>query len=384
MDFSRLKQAVPSSPAFILDRQQVEASLQALAHLRRQSGCRVLYSIKSLPLSAVLQWVEPCVDGFSVSSLFEARLVDEITSRGGSLHITTPGLRVQEIAEISTRCSHISFNSLTQAQRLLPEVETRCSPGLRINPKLSFADDARYDPCRRHSKLGAALQDVAVAPLLRHIDGLHFHSTFASRSFQPLLATVQHLQEVLGKRLHGLRWLNLGGGYLFDQMTDSAAPFVEMVMRLRESFALTVYIEPGNAVVGRAGYLLATVIDCFESDGKTVAVLDVSVNHHPEVFEYQRKPSLQEESPDGAHAAILAGSTCLAGDLFGEYRFDAPLQIGQRLVFQYVGAYSLVKAQRFNGYNLPDVYALDADRFELLQQYSYRQYQEQWLPMASE
>jgi len=379
VNFARLKQAVPSSPAFILSKQQVEASLQALARLRQHSGCRVLYSIKSLPLAAVLQWAIPLVDGFSVSSLFEARLADEITAGGGSLHITTPGLRVQEIAEISTRCSHISFNSISQAQRLLPETDASCSPGLRINPKLSFAADARYDPCRRHSKLGASLEKIVASPLLQRIDGLHFHGTFASRSYQPLLDTVQQVQEVLRDRLHELSWLNLGGGYLFDQISDTAA-FIDLVTQLRETYCLTVYIEPGNTVVGRAGYLLATVIDRFESDGKTVAVLDVSVNHHPEVFEYQLKPALQEENPDGAHSAILAGCTCLAGDVFGEYRFAAPLQVGDRLVFQHVGAYSLVKAQRFNGYNLPDVYACDAGRFELLQHYSYRQYREQWLP----
>ncbi len=378
MDFLRLKQDVPSSPAFILAKQQVEASLQALAHLRELSGCRILYSIKSLPLATVLQWATATVDGFSVSSLFEARLADEITAGGGSLHITTPGLRVQEIAEISARCSHISFNSISQAQRLLPEVGDGCSPGLRINPKFSCAADARYDPCRSHSKLGASLEDITASPLLRHIEGLHFHNAFASRSFQPLLGTVRRLREVLQDRLHGLQWLNLGGGYMFDQIAD-IAPFVELVRQLRETYGLTVYIEPGNAVVGRAGYLLATVIDRFESDGKTIAVLDVSVNHHPEVFEYQLRPALQEESPGGAHSAILAGSTCLAGDVFGEYRFDAPVAVGQRLVFEHVGAYSLVKAHRFNGYNLPDVYACDAGRMELLQHYSYRQYRAQWL-----
>jgi len=379
MDFTRLKQAVPSSPAFILVKQQVEASLQTLARLREHSGCRVLYSVKSLPLAAVLQWTSSTVDGYSVSSLFEARLVDEITAGSGTVHITTPGLKIQEIAEISTLCSHISFNSISQAQRLLPGTDAGCSPGLRINPKLSFAADARYDPCRRYSKLGAALEEIAASSLLQRIDGLHFHGTFASRSFQPLFDTVQQVQEVLQDRLYGLNWLNLGGGYLFDQISDTA-PFSELVTQLRETYGLTIYIEPGNAVVGRAGYLLATVIDCFESDGKTIAVLDASVNHHPEVFEYQLRPALQEENPDGAHCAILAGCTCLAGDVFGEYRFAAPLQVADRLVFQHVGAYSLVKAQRFNGYNLPDVYACDAGRFELLQHYSYRQYRELWMP----
>ena len=124
--------------------------------------------------------------------------------------------------------------------------------------------------------------------------------------------------------------------------------------------------------------LITSVLDCFESDGKAVAVLDTSVNHLPEVFEYQKAPDLLEHDLNGAYSVILAGSTCLAGDVFGEYRLQQPLSIGDKLCFTSVGAYSMIKANRFNGHNLPDIYGLDEGQLALLKEYSYQDYQQQW------
>ena len=132
-------------------------------------------------------------------------------------------------------------------------------------------------------------------------------------------------------------------------------------------------------MVNHAGHLAATVIDSFISDGKTIAILDTSVNHNPEVFEYQRQPELHEHDPKGHHCAILAGCTCLAGDVFGEYRFNKPLAIGDKVVFKNVGAYSLIKANRFNGYNLPDIYIYQNQQMQKIKHYTYQDYRRQWL-----
>jgi carboxynorspermidine decarboxylase len=181
----------------------------------------------------------------------------------------------------------------------------------------------------------------------------------------------------MGKKLAGLDWLNLGGGYLFNQIEDNKS-FIELVAKLKADFNLDVYIEPGSAVVGKAGYLIATVLDSFTSDGKTVAILDTSVNHHPQIFEYQRKPELHGHDSEGRYPVILTGNTCLAGDLFGEYLLDKPLQVGEKVVFEQVGAYSLVKANRFNGYNLPDVYLANGKQIRLVKHYDYQGYRQQW------
>ncbi len=380
MDFQVLKDSVYSSPAFVLDETEIAGTLAILAELRTQCACRILYSVKALPFSAVMDIAKPVVDGFSVSSLFEARLAGEMLRQGaakqGGIHLTTPGIRHDELDELSLLCSHISFNSLSQYRRY--EAQTQSSIGLRVNPKLSFLHDQRFDPCRLHSKLGVAIEELGRSVDLEPIQGLHVHNVFSASDFSPLIKTVAKLQQHLGPKLAQFDWLNLGGGYLFGQIADHR-PFIETVNKLRDDYGLEVYIEPGKAIVGQAGYLVATVLDSFVSDGENIAVLDTSVNHNPEVFEYQRRPELHEHDTNGHYSAILAGCTCLAGDIFGKYQFNAPLAPGDKVVFKNVGAYSLIKANRFNGYNLPDIYLSNALRVKKLKHYDYRDYRRQWL-----
>ncbi|MGR9013415.1 MAG: carboxynorspermidine decarboxylase [Gammaproteobacteria bacterium] len=378
MDFQVLKDSVYSSPAFVVDEIALTKAMGVLAALKNQCGCKILYSIKALPLSAVMDMAKPWVDGFSVSSLFEAQLADEVLSGQGSIHLTTPGIRPDELDRLSSLCSHISFNSLTQYQRYSEIAQAQSSVGLRVNPKLSFLHDQRFDPCRQHSKLGVAIDELSRSICLDQIQGLHIHNVFSATDFNPLIKTIDKLHQYLGVGLAELEWLNIGGGYLFGQIEDHR-PFVDLVNKLKHDYAIEVYIEPGKALVGQAGHLVATVLDSFVSDDVTIAVLDTSVNHNPEVFEYQRQPELHEHDPDGQYTAILAGCTCLAGDVFGQYRFKEPLAVGDKVVFKHVGAYSLIKANRFNGYNLPDIYMSNSLRVKKVKHYDYPNYRSQWM-----
>ncbi len=375
MLISRVKPLLPSSPAFLLDDEQVKANLVCLETLREASGCKILYAMKALPLSGLLDLLKQRLDGFSVSSLFEAKLAKEIVGQGGNLHLTTPGLRQDEFAELSALCTHISFNSLSQYQ-LLHDVGAQYSPGLRINPKLSLVGDERYNPCRRHSKLGVSA-DLLTAGLPNGIEGLHLHTNFSGLDLQALLDTCELILPLV-KQHASLKWLNLGGGYLYPRIAEQSL-LIDLIRRLQAEFGLEVFLEPGKALVGDAGYLLCTVLDRFQSDNKTVLILDTSVNHHPEVFEYQRKPALLEEQTGAGQSAILAGSSCLAGDVFGEYEFQRLPEVGERLVFSDVGAYSLIKANRFNGYNLPDIYRISAEGWDLCRHYEYADYRRQWI-----
>ena len=378
MDFQHIKDSISSSPALVLDTGEIINNLKALNTLRHRCGCKVLYSIKSLPLTSVLELAKPFVDGFSVSSLFEARLANEILAGQGGIHLTTPGIRPDEWEAMARLLTHISFNSLTQYQRFAATCPVQTSIGLRVNPKLSFLIDERFDPCRPYSKLGVDIDELWQSSCLDQVKGLHIHNVFSAIDLTPLIKTVEKLRSYFGKSLAQLDWLNLGGGYLFNQIKDHR-PFIDLVNQLKKDFNLDVYIEPGKAVVGHAGYLVSTVIDCFVSDGKTIAILDTSVNHNPEVFEYQRQPECHEHDHKGNYPAILAGSTCLAGDVFGEYCFNKPLAVGDKLVFKNVGAYSLVKANRFNGYNLPDIYAYQDRQIKKLKHTPYQDYRQQWL-----
>ena len=376
MDFEQIKNSLNSTPAFVFDEKTLVDNLTEIADLKKKSGCQALYSIKALPLELVLKLAKGHLDGLSVSSLFEARLAREVLADAGNLHITTPGLRDDEFRQIARLCTHVSFNSINQYRRLQNQALALTSLGLRINPKLSYASDPRFDPCRTSSKLGMAIDCLDNIP--ENIEGLHFHTVFSNTDYLALENTVRLLKQKLGDQLKQLKWLNLGGGYLYHQISNHQ-PFIDLITKLKSDYELRVFIEPGKAIVGNAGYLISSVIDCFISDGKNIAVLDTSVNHNPEVFEYQKSPELLDADSQGECSSLLVGSSCLAGDIFGEYQFNTLPKVGDRLVFLNVGAYSLIKANRFNGYNLPDIYWVDSNNdMTLIKQSDYLDYRRQW------
>jgi len=292
-------------------------------------------------------------------------------------------LRMDEIEMVSELCTHVSFNSLSQWERLHEKVSRKVSWGLRVKPQLAFVEDERYNPCRKGSKLGVPLSELSglsnnELKSLKEVKGLHFHSNCESRDFGELLETVQHIDARLPALLGQVHWLNLGGGYLFEagQNLDSVA---EIIAFLRYKYDIEVFFEPGKAIVGNAGYIVSSVVDIFENDGQTIAIVDTSVNHMPEVFEYQYKPGVMQEATDGIYSYMLAGSTCLAGDFFGHYRFNTPLDIGSQIIFENMGAYTLVKAHMFNGVNLPAIYAYTEDgKLELKKRFGYEDFRSRW------
>ena len=389
-----------STPAFVYDERAMHRLLDYVRPLRESGQCDVLFAVKSFSFAPALQVMAPRLDGFAVSSLYEARLARSVLGSRGSLHITTPGFRPDEMAEISSLSDFVAFNSLGQWERFAPLLRDRTSPGLRVNPQLSFADDCRYDPCRPHSKLGVPLDDLAETfrdepGRLNGVRGLLLHSNCDSQDFGELRATVDRLGECVPGLLRQVEWVNLGGGYLFEEDDEPCGDMDELcriVASLRSESGARVIIEPGSGLIRSTGYIVASVLDLFRSDGVAVAVLDTTVNHMPEVFEYGFHPDVSgaaspvEESPcDAPHEYMLAGCTCLAGDLFGAYRFPDRLQVGDRVVFRNSGSYTLVKASTFNGVALPSIYALKADgELALKSDPSYPQFAARWgLPYAA-
>lgn len=366
------------TPAFVLDEARLLENLTILTSISKQSGCKVLYAIKALPSAKVLEIAKPFVNGFAVSSLFEATLAREVLAGDGEVHLTTPSLIAEELYELAMLCTHINFNSLSQYNLYAPAIENETSIGLRVNPKLSFLTDERFNPCRRYSKLGIDIDALWHSNQIEQVQGLHFHTVFAATDFHPLIQTVEKLRNYFGQSLKNLKWINFGGGYLFHKI-QNCQPFIDLVIDLRRELGVECYLEIGNGIVGNAAQIEASVIDVFESDGKTIAILDTSINHHPEVFEYQKSPTVLQHNENGRFNVILAGGTCLAGDVFGEYRFQHPLQIGDKITFENVGAYTLIKANRFNGHNFPSIYVKRVGgELELVRHYSYQDYHQQW------
>lgn len=348
------------TPAFVTDEKVLQKDLALLRDVADQASCKLLYSPKASVLSTVLQNIVRQVDGFACSSPYELRLLDQLCIGTRSLHLVSPLIKAETLAAFGDRLDYLTVNSLSQWDFLRDSVSPPTSVGLRLNPQLSFVRDARYDPCRQQSKLGVPMSTladlVATDPaVLRGITGLHFHNNCDGADFGNLLTTARHIQSVIPDILHQVDWINIGGGYMFDLASDYM-DFYEAVAIFREGFGLEVFMEPGAAAVRRCGTIEATVHDIFGSDDTLIAILDTTVNHMSEVFEFQFEPDVLGHIDGGLHSYTLAGCTCLAGDVFGHYSFDKPLVIGSRLMFLNMGAYTLSKAHRFNGVALPTIY----------------------------
>jgi carboxynorspermidine decarboxylase len=361
------------TPAYVYEQAKILDVLEILGAIREQTNCFPIYSIKSANMIGLLELIKPYVSGFSCSSLFEVKLAKEILDDDQTVHITTPGYKENELDEILELSDFITLNSSTQLNKYSEKINNIASCGIRINPELSFVEDERYDPCRTQSKLGISLKKIEKIEW-NSVEGIHIHNNCESINFDELKQSIQHVMLDIPKDQSNLKWINLGGGYLLDDKTD-LTPLVESINWLHDNYDVDVYFEPGKAVTGHAGKLLATVIDLFESDGKQVAILDTTVNHLPEVFEYQYQPVVMNTFVNGDYKYCLAGSSCLSGDLFGDYFFDEPLGVGDRIVFENIGAYMQVKANMFNGINLPVTYLLDeGHNFRLLKQHDYESF----------
>ena len=349
------------TPAFIIDQNILQSDLIALKKVSDQAECKLLYSLKASSSLEVLRDLIPHVDGFGCSSLFELKLIDSVCNEKRSFHLVSPLITQEVLEELGERLQYLTVNSLSQLDTLSNNIHPSTQVGIRVNPQISFIRDPRYDPCRRYSKLGVPIDTLAELArsnqeCLRGITGLHFHTNCDEANFSSLLATARHVQDIIPHVLERISWVNMGGGYLFN-MAESLDDFYSAVSIFRNGYDLDVFIEPGAALVRRSGTIVSEVHDIFKSDGRQIALLDTTVNHMPEVFEFQFEPDVIGYVEGGLHAYILAGCTCLAGDVFGEYTFDTPLTVGSRITFLNMGAYTMTKAHRFNGVALPTVYA---------------------------
>jgi carboxynorspermidine decarboxylase len=350
-----------------------------MAAIANEAGCRVLFSIKSLSLSGAIHAVAPFTHGFSASSLFEARFSRDCCGSSPLVNYVSPIVRNQEIEEVAGTCDRISLNSLSQLRRYENRLANACEIGIRLNPKVSFVDDARYNPCRRNAKLGVPLDQFrsalsSEAEVFSNVSGIHLHSNCDSDNSGQLVNTTRTVESALGDGLRHFRWFNVGGGY--DFLDDSGVNMVVAeFQRLSGDYGLEIVIEPGASIARSAGCYVSTVEDIVLGEDFPIAILDTSVNHWPEVFEYQFEPDVERHVENGRFTYLLAGCSCLAGDLFGVYSFDEPLDIGSRVVFRNAGAYSIVKANMFNGINLPNIYLLkEKGELVLVKQFTYEDF----------
>jgi carboxynorspermidine decarboxylase len=299
---------------------------------------------------------------------------------GKETHVYSPAYNHADFSEIIRICDHIVFNNFVQLERFYPAIRksgANIESGVRINPEYSEIDTPIYNPCAENSRLGCKIGSFP-KKLPPYVSGLHFH-TMCEQGADVLERTVQKVEEKFGEYLYGLKWLNLGGGHHITKDGYETDRLAAIINRLQDKYDLSVYIEPGEAVALNAGYLVSTVLDTITTDGgKALAITDASAAcHMPDVLEMPYRPEIigAGRPAEKAFTYRLGGPTCLAGDVMGDYSFDAPLAAGDKLVFLDMAIYTMVKNNTFNGMKLPSVILLKTDgSFETVKTFGYEDF----------
>ena len=350
------------TPVYVVDELALRRNLETLSGVQRRTGCHILLAQKAFSLFYAYPLIGRYLAGTTASGLFEARLAHE-EMPGRENHVYSPAYTPAEMAELVAICDHISFNSLAQLEAHRPLWQgSRASVGLRVNPEHSTQEGhAIYDPCAPGSRLGIRRCDMP-ARLPNGVEGLHFH-TLCEQDAAPLVETFAAFEQAFGEYLPQLRWLNLGGGHHITRPGYDLAALEGLILSIREKYGLEVYLEPGEAIALNAGTLITTVLDIVPGE-TPVLILDASAAcHMPDVLEMPYRPPLHGAGLPGEkpYTCRLAARTCLAGDVIGDYSFDTPPQVGDRLVFGDMAIYTMVKNNTFNGMPLPDIAWRDAE-----------------------
>ena len=363
------------TPYFVVDEGLLRKNLELLHQVQEEAGCRILLAQKAFSMFYCYPLIAQYLCGTTASGLYEARLGKE--KFGGETHVFSPAYREDEFQELLTYADHFVFNSPNQLRKFGPRArEAGKSVGLRTNPRCSTQEGhAIYDPCAPGSRLGTTLEnfDEGLLPLL---DGLHFH-TLCEQNSDDLETTLEAFEEQFGKYLPQMQWLNLGGGHHITRSDYDVERLVRLVKGLRERYNVTVYLEPGEAVVLNSGFLVTEVLEVLHND-MDIAILDTSAAcHMPDVLEMPYRPPLlgSGEAGEKAYTYRLGGPTCLAGDIIGDYSFDTPLTEGTRLTFGDMALYTMVKTNTFNGMPLPAIVWRDLDGKEtVVRQFGYEDF----------
>ncbi len=371
-----------TTPAYVVDERLLKKNLDVLQGVQRATGCKILLALKGFSMHAVFPLIGEYLYGITASSLFEARLGSE--EMGKEVHVYAPAYRSDEFAELMTYADHVVFNSPTQikayAHRVKQAAQERHKDidcGLRINPEYSEAAVPMYDPCYAHSRLGTTLNQLLLSgpEILAALDGLHFH-TLCEQNADALEHTWQVVEDKFGFMLHQLKWINFGGGHHITRDDYQLEVLHRVIRHVQQTYQVEVYLEPGEAIALHTGYLVSRVLDIV-SNGMEIAILDTSAAcHMPDVLEMPYRPYIIDSGKpqEKAYTYRLGGVTCLAGDVIGDYSFDAPLAVGDMLIFTDMAHYTMVKNNTFNGINLPSIYLLNEKGTQLIRSFGFEDY----------
>ncbi len=364
------------SPCYVIDELLLRRNLELIRSVKERSGADIVLAFKAFALWRTFNIVREYIPYSTASSLSEACLAYE--EMGSKAHTYAPVYKEDEFDTIANYSSHITFNSLSQFERYYQQAKSKgVSCGLRVNPEYSDVETVLYNPCAIGSRLGVT-SDLLGETLPKGIDGFHFHTLCESNSYD-LEKTLVAVESRFGKYLPSLKWLNMGGGHLMTKDGYDVDHLVELLKQFKNKYPnLQLILEPGSAFAWRTGVLVSTVQDIVENHGIKTAMLDVSFAcHMPDCLEMPYKPSIV-----GATDAVnekptyrMGGNSCLSGDYIGDWSFDKELSIGDKIVFEDMIHYTIVKTTMFNGVSHPSIGMLTADnKFILLKTFAYDDY----------
>lgn len=389
-DFAQLDLTRLPSPCFVVDEIAVERNLNILNTVQQQSGAKVLHALKAFSMWSLAPLTNKYLSGTCSSGLHEAKLAKEFYH--GEIHVYSAGFSEADIRELVTFAHHIVFNSPSQLLRFenicREALTTRddLSFGLRINPQHSEGEVALYDPCAKGSRLGtpaSELEKYLALPEFQQaftlISGLHFH-TLCEQGFLPLQRTLASVEAKFSHLFTTLKWINFGGGHHITAPDYDTEGLITCIKNFMSKYALQVYIEPGEAVAIGTGILSCEVLDVIHNDFPQL-ILDTSATcHMPDTLEMPYRPDISGagQANEKPHTYRLGGLTCLAGDVINDYSFDKPIQVGQRLVFEDMAHYTMVKTSTFNGTQLPSIAIWNSktDKLNVVKSFGYEDFKQ--------
>jgi len=361
------------TPCYILEEKKLRENLELLDYIQKQSGAKILLALKGFAFQASFPLMRKYLHGCCASGLHEARLAHEEFQK--EVHTYAPAFKEEEIDEIIAISNHLVFNSFAQWQKYKEKALGKVSCGLRINPEVSASPTDLYNPCATYSRLGITKSEFDES-LLEGIEGLHFHA-LCEQGADALEMVLEGFEEKFGHLIAQMKWINFGGGHHITKKGYDVEKLIMIVKNFKARYDVEVYLEPGEAVGWQTGVLVSTVLDIVHN-GIDIAILDTSAEAHmPDtiIMPYRSEVRDADEAGKKAYTYRLAGNTCLAGDIMGDYSFDTPLQIWDKIIFEDQIHYSIVKNTTFNGIPLPSLMIEKEDgEILLVNQFGYDTY----------
>ncbi|BCX79999.1 carboxynorspermidine decarboxylase [Campylobacter sp. 19-13652] len=349
------------TPAYVCEERLLRKNLKTLAKVKEKSGAKVLVALKGFAFTGAMDIVSEYLDGAACSGLWEAELAKKYVK--GEVHTYSPAFKDSDFTRIAQISNHVVFNSPAQWHKFKSVADKHglfC--GLRLNPQTSRSPVDTYNPCAPFSRLGTTAENLKPSDL-EGLSGLHFHA-LCEESAESLEYVLNGFTDKFGEYFSRMKWINFGGGHHITRAGYNVDLLIRLVSDFSQKYGVQVYLEPGEAVGWQTGYLVSSVLDIVENGEKT-AILDISAEAHmPDTLLMPYRPAVRGESKNGAYAYRFGGNTCLAGDVVGleagepVYKFDTPLAVGDRVIFEDQIHYTIVKNTTFNGIMLPDLILL--------------------------